>query len=361
VFWVTIPVSAVLLSVALMRFYPHQRVAPTGPADVYEVQTADVDHAPHDVPAVSPDIAEDGVLPDPEDMAPPGEGEKPLPRMPATQGRVDEQVTLLRGETLAESLANLDDFDFFYWPGSGYDHMEFGIIPLVPDAGSYTIHEVMSNRRVVKMVQELSKLGKNKAASMIAAELTTALEEHKRIFAEFLRKHAEDFGPSAQPHGIGFRLSNNPDGTPTLRGIRWKVLALVFAAGQLRLEGAHAAVLEVCEHALSQRSQLYDETLHNLGASVILLTDASLYNRQILTMGLLGTSEDAEKIEEMLEGAGAAFGKISLASWDAAATPYDARFSDAPVDYSKGRLDVRYLREVSDEAFDAVLTTVRAQ
>ena len=340
-----------------------ERDVPAGPADAEDTPVTEVEHAGDDVPAESADVAENAVLHAAEDLVTESVNEQPQPRLLRTQERVDAQVEVLKGETLEESLANLHDMDLFRWPGSGYDSMEMGGKPLLPDCGWYEVHTVMSNRRVVKIIQELSLLEKGEAARMLARQLRSSLEVYKRIFREFLEKHADDLGPSAAPQGIGYRASNNPDGTPTLRGMRWKILSLVFISGELNLVDTRPAVLEACDCAVAQREELYDESPHNLPVGLILLTDASLYNRQILASALVGTSKSPADLEAVVGNASGTWQSRDLASWDAVATPYDlrVRFGEVPVDYSKGRLDVRYLRKLSDETFDAVLKAAREE
>jgi hypothetical protein len=94
--------------------------------------------------------------------------------------------------------------------------------------------------------------------------------------------------------GLTRQVSDNEDGTPTLHGLRYKLLGLVWCAGALELSGTDNAVQDVAKYALEHRGRCYeDDVVLTRADRMPILTKSSLYNRQILATALLAVSLDA--------------------------------------------------------------------
>jgi hypothetical protein len=273
------------------------------------------------------------------------------------QGRVNRHIALLANESIEESFANLHDMELFNYPGSTIESIEALTKPALPFQGNYLTHVLLSNRRVLKIMQELSAMNKDDAARLLSGEIDAALVEYNKIFAEWLDRHQKRATTENGYSGIGFRLSNNDDGTPTIRGIRYKLLALVFVAGHLELADARESVLAVCDFALDQRTRLYATEPDTLPEGLHILASASLYNRQILGTALARMNSDVESIEELVTRMEKAQKSVDTTAWNALVTPYD--LGHKRTDYSKGRFTVKWFGEVGDDDFDALLEAAR--
>ena len=153
-------------------------------------------------------------------------------------------------------------------------------------------------------------------------------------------------------------MSNNPDKSPVFHGLRYKILALVFTAGNLGLDETQPAVLNVAKIAIAQRKHwYYSREFSRIDRAGILLC-AGIYNRQILATGLFGTSGQQEQgMKDMLETVDIECQERKLTHFDSSATPYDfyAAICRIPVDYSGGEQIVKFPEPIDDKSFDAIL------
>ncbi len=251
----------------------------------------------------------------------------------------------------------------YYWPGpgsaSGY-FLEPG--PLDKSVGQEDLDRVMSSRRFLKVFGELLALPNEQAEVLLRRELESALAKYKSLFEAYMTEHSDVFDPSVKPTvGPSFRISDHSDQSPTFLGARIKVLSLVLIAGNLKLEGLQPVTTAVLKQALQQRELFSSRDAVNERAGYGMLCRGSLYNRQILATGLIGTASDVNKENAGIENLEIVWKSKKLTHYDAAATPYDLLTRVVgvfPVDYSKGELLVQYLGPLTDAEFDKISNEV---
>jgi hypothetical protein len=271
----------------------------------------------------------------------------------------DEQVSVLRKETLAQSVENLSQAGMFFWPGAGmqkYD-IRLEIFPLPSQVGYWDVEPVMSNRRFLKVLDELGKLPKEKASALVRSELKRALPWYKKLVAEDLEKAKEAIKPGVRPPSVGGFVIEPPGKPPTWTGLRFKILTLVLVAGNLELKECRPEIIEIALEAKASYADYRRADKFNFASAYYLVRDESLYSRQILATGLLGTSHglDAAKHQQVL------LESRELTKFDAKATMYDlhGRLGAEPVDFTKGRLTVRWTAPLDDEGFDRLLASAQ--
>lgn len=267
----------------------------------------------------------------------------------------DTQISVLRKESLERALDNLSEAYMFFWPGvvgRSTDYLTYKL-PLPAAVGVFDVETVMSNRRFLKVFDELSHLPKPKAAALINREIERTLPVYRKLVDADLELKKESIRAGAEPRpGGGFVVE--PQGkNPTWTGMRFKLLALVLLAGNLELEDCHATVLKVGKTASADYAKFCRKDLYNFFSGYCLITAESLYNRQILGTGLLGTSGELVAARP----AGVGLNTQDLTHFDAKATRYDlhGRIGAEPIDFSKGRITVRWITEIDDEIFERIL------
>jgi hypothetical protein len=283
---------------------------------------------------------------------------------PALDQRIQSsQIRPLENEPLEQNLLKLSDVDMYIWPGAPSSMAIAAWLPLLQDdVGRNDQHAVMSNRRFLKILHDLSRLTPDEAAGIVRHQLHQHVAKYTKLFDEDTRNKKELLAPGGKAVGVAHRVTNEADGKPTLVGARYGVFALVMLAGHLQLKKAHGAVLEVATQANSQYETFCEEGKFNRATACMHVVDASLYNRQILAVGLLGTSSDGEEMRRIVKKLEAQWKKQDLPTYDAHATPYDlhARSGVIPVDLSKGKITVRYLDSLSDSGFREILAAGKA-
>ncbi len=276
---------------------------------------------------------------------------------PGIAQRVEGQVATLSAESVLETVANLAETGMYFWPGAHGERAAFILLPVPRREGGQDIETILSNRRFLKVCEELTALGPEAATELLNECIPAYLEEYKRVVDEYLRMLAGQVGPGTRS-GVGFQIGGPPDGRPNPLGPRFRLLGLVLAAGNLELQGTHDALLKVAEEALNQRQRFYREDEFGKAFRFGMLTVAGLYNRQILGYAVLKTSPDPTLADDVLAALGKEVVVRELTVFDAQRTRYDARYMPGPVDYSKGTLAVGYLPPISDEEFDLILDAV---
>jgi hypothetical protein len=272
---------------------------------------------------------------------------------------IAREVETLRMEDTATSLKMLSEVGNFYSPGHHLrDGLTFLTTPLPAEEGQQDIEVILSNRRVLKLLDECSAIPKDEAGEMFSKELRTSLAAYEAMFettwkqvVDMRQKHPIA-GKAFCVAGPSLRLSSNADHTPTLLGQRLKVLSLLLIAGNLRLTGAKEEVEAAIRVGIEQRKRFYNA---QSGAEEIdrhtMLCRAGLYNRQIAITALYGMTAGRF-------GPAAGFEKRRLTMFDAEATQYDLPWrllgANGP-DFSKGALDVWFHKKCTDEQFDELM------
>ena len=276
--------------------------------------------------------------------------------------RIRKQIKILEEESLEESILKLDEVDSYYWPGAIHKMLS-PVFPLEKDAGQRDIDMIMSNRRFLKVFEELSNIEKEEATALLKKEINKSLKDYQSLYEQYLSENNDYFesvkSGKIPDSGPIFQINNNEDGTPTFKGMRLKVLALVFLAGNLKLEGTSEAVNKVIADAIDQKKHLYENPFNNTIISCDFLVNAGLYNRQILITGFSGTSLNSANETQLLKNINSKKEEKVLTSFNADTTEYDLlsekRGGPVPVDYSKGTINIEYIKPIEDTDFELFL------
>jgi hypothetical protein len=285
---------------------------------------------------------------------------------PPEHGRVDQipierkknkQIETLRQETLEESLNRLSWPEMYFWPGTSREgeNWHFRQFPMPPAVGQYDVRTIMSNRRFLKVYQELSVLPKKEAAALVKKHLRQARDEtpcglsiwgpmpsYKVYFDAILEKLPEHLKKSQSAYfSIPIQISDSEE--PTFHGLRLKMLCLVLIAGNLELTDAFADVAGIVKEAQAQYQRVSRKNLFDIFMAFDVAQRHSLYNRQILATGLMGTSRDSKAVKALEKRL--KWTKVDLTRYDAQHTHYDMYSirGFVPVDLSGGVLMVRFL------------------
>ncbi len=212
-------------------------------------------------------------------------------------------------ESLSESLAKLSDVSPYYSgisEGGGYTTSD---TPLYINIGKYDIKAIMNNQRVWNVASLLEQMDKNKAAKLVQAEIKKAIPEYLKLY-DF---HMEESSPHFKIDKLAGKSSfcgptivngNVPEGKIVIAGVKLKILSLVWISGLLEMNDNRELIESIAQLALKQRTDLYeDSTLHPFFKSGMLKL-MSLYNRQIIGTGLLGTSSNKKHEKAILKSVG---------------------------------------------------------
>jgi len=283
---------------------------------------------------------------------------------PQVQSKITEQVAGLKEETTGESLAALSNVDAFFWPGAPlYHNRVFSCIwPLEPEVGLADAQVICSNRRFLKLYEELARLPRAEAAELVNGQLKAALAVYDDLFEAYVGHWGPDYPPTREPASPPVQISSNSDGSPTLLGARLQVLSLLLLAGNLELEETAASVLAAAEAACRQRERFYAKDEFSETFRYEMLVRSSLYNRPILGCALVRTAAPRAG-QDPIDELGLQMKTEKLTAYDALTTPYDlhARMGAVPIDYSAGVQLVEYLPNVSDEQFQSILAFAKQQ
>ena len=226
-----------------------------------------------------------------------------------------DSLEALRSETLEQSIANLCEarsyggaLPFGAWGGKGQQ------IPVPSSAEIIHVHTFINTRRFLKVHQELARLPKDHAAQLVTRGILSSLQQYGREFDEVLAKWIEKTGESE-----GLRQGHPRSGP--LWGRRNQLFALVLLAGSLELPGAAAAVDRATALAIEQRFRRLDghEALTERERAGWLY-NVSLFNRQILATGFVGTEPDVEEARRRAHVLGVGFCCLDLTMYDAQRT-----------------------------------------
>lgn len=277
--------------------------------------------------------------------------------------RISAQVTGLEKESLDESLTALDEIEMYVWPGPtgemGFEVSQEGRDRL----NAWTMHCLMSNRRLRKVMEELASLPSKEAADKINRQIEATLPTYEKILNKHLEFYRPLYAPDAKLTGTPpQQISNNPDGSPTLLGARYKLLGLALIAGNLELAETRPAVLLLAQTAKRQYEEFSrDEELHEL-FKFATLCSSSLYHPQVLATALLGTCTGAGEETTLVEQFSKRWETEELVDYRARATKYDlhARIGMVPVEPEGQLLTVRYLQPLTDKEFEMLLAELCA-
>jgi len=281
------------------------------------------------------------------------------------RSRIDGDIARLERETLAESMIKLSHVNMFHWPGPVSEEMivHKTYIPLREDACREALEAIISNRRFRRIFAEVSQMKEAAASEIVKRELASAITEYLPLYEAKIRSTAplytfEELRQLRGFPGVSFEIDNVPEGKATLVGARLKVLALVWISGMLRLNSCRDQVEQVARLAIKQRKDLYEDANLHPSYKVRMLEKASLYNRQIISSGLLGLLASNRDLEaRILKAVGAEWRERMLTVYSATMTEFDVPVRQGFVkpDYSRGSLSIKCVSPLSDDSFDMVL------
>jgi len=293
-----------------------------------------------------------------------------FPRFPTPE----QQISMLRDESLEASFHRLKNVNMFFWPGPPPDPGSYsldppGDRPLTDKEEQYSIHVIMSNRRVLKLYKELGAMPKDRAANLVNRALEDGLAEYLAAYAADAVIHDPNTHTKEEAElaavtsgrgytGVGFTSNTLSHNEVTLAGLRYNVLSWAWLAGVLELDGVRQMLINVAQEARQQREVLFIDRIHHSLYKETILKNLSLYNRTILFSALMRTCEGLEE-----QAKGGVFGTLERmearqTAFDAAYTCYDR---ERRPDFSKGEIVIEYWAGVTDAMFDRALAAAAAE
>ena len=288
--------------------------------------------------------------------------------------RIGSQIRKVGVESIEEGIHNLYQVNMYSWPGAGPRRgraflNENKPIPLPADIGIRDTKSILSNRRFLKVYAELSNMSVEQASVLVNKELNLSLQQYLLSYAQHPDINSDRLNvssiekiraenPKAGISGIGLTIETQDENKVTLLGFRLKVLSLVWIAGSLELKATSPSVQKVVQEAIKQRDGLYSDSQQGYFYKYQVLGRASLYNRQILTTGLCGTSSKSDQLVTKLKQIGLERMTIRSPVFDASLTGFDlpVRSGVAQADYTRGELSIPCFPAMDDNAFDQAVS-----
>lgn len=272
------------------------------------------------------------------------------------RARIFEFVKRLQAERVEESVKNLSEVTPFYWPGVSARETSFSVPERSVDADAMDIQVIASNRRFLKLLDDLKCLSQQEASALVSNEIDNALEAYSREYAKVVakRKAYEATLPDKEKVDIGmsFVVSDVIGKPPTLLGRRYEILSLALLSGNLKLTGCRASVERLAVFAQEQYEDLIDKSKSELSAVARndLLRRASLYSRQVLATALVGVSEKPAPSESKEK-------TVELTKYDAAFSTADmfVKAGLARADFTKGKILLVHLNNVNDAGLESLM------
>ena len=280
--------------------------------------------------------------------------------------RIDMIIRILEKEPIQLSLARLDEYNMYTWGGEWifYEKRTYGMddIPLKPGVCRKDMICIMSNRRFLKLMEELGMLPRAKAGELVGKDIVSTLSLYRKLWDEQMEctdqvKKVQYRDPNKPTRAL---LAYNIHGRPTLLGVRSKMLALLAIAGNLQLQEARSGVMQVIDLAIEQRNEFYNNPVYFESAAAHMLVEASLYNRQILATAALGTSVEFSAQEAIVKAAGCSFKSEKVQRYTEIITRYGRLSHEYEImkNPPEGSLTVRYLEPISDSQFGLIINAI---
>lgn len=264
-----------------------------------------------------------------------------------------EQIQVLEKESLETSLENLKFSEMYYWPGSPVGYSPGGGFPLKKEHGSHEIWKIISNRRFLKVYDSLSLMPKKQMEEMLVKQLERFFASFKHLYSDFKAGIADQFKDDEKAPILYISSSETGDiNQPSLEGYRLGVLSLLLIAGNLEVKGAENLISRIIDETVEEYKALQDPRIKNKFLTLQLATSSLVYNRQILGTALIGVSTKRENQKGIFQ-----WEEQILTKYNARATGFDlhARIGAVPIDFSKGKLMVRFITPVDDFDFQVIV------
>lgn len=274
-----------------------------------------------------------------------------------------ERVNLLKSESLDQSLRRLGSDGMAYLRPGVKMNNALGLVemPLGPESDREMERHVLiilSNRRFVKVLQQLLSMSKEEVSAIVNRELEQALSLYEPLIARPLTVIRKDSG-FARPTAFGIVFEDNVDAPPFLAGQRLRLLALLLIASKLELTDCRASVIKVAQKAVSDYVLVSNKHEFDEHVAAMLMLEESIYNRQVLATALVGTCK-SPAVDAVVQRHKLSWKSLDLAAYDALATPFDAMRWGVTTDYSKGRISIKYVSALTDEALKELLDAASA-
>lgn len=260
------------------------------------------------------------------------------PQMEAARQRMRQEIETVKAESTEQSIERLGQLSYYREVG-GATRV---VLPLIEQDEMRSLNMIKSNRRLAKLLVELAAMPKTDAGKLVSTHLLQSLPIYQGLFRQAL----SDARASGRQTGPAVEVRDNPDGSPTPTGVRYKILTLPLIAGNLELADSEPAIRQIASAAIEQRGEMYKDDGSPLQMRVALLNRLGLYNRIILATAAKAwkpTLEFPIKQDQV------------------------ARFDDVSLnaglrtrDVASGGVSVRYATSVADAAID-VLYDVRKE
>ena len=268
--------------------------------------------------------------------------------------RIQEQIRLLRDESLENSLDRLDVMTAYLWPG--FPHS--GMIPTSHrghvEANRRVIEEILSNRRFRKCWQELSR--HPDAVVLVQNKLRQTLASYSPVYQQFLDLQLQRHLKVGDDVVVVIGVLSNETGDGSLVGLRYKLLALCLLASSITSDELTPDLLAVAKVALAQRRYLDNAELPH---GFPLITHASLYNILILGTALYGISLP-DRPSEAIERLSKKWIERKLVDYSAPATEYDRDliFTGKELLPDEEYITVGYFEVLTDQEFERLVQVV---
>jgi len=216
--------------------------------------------------------------------------------------------------------------------------------PLSETHGHVDVSYIERNPRFTRALAVLPALPVAERDALLGQHLKKSLELYYAAYQRDVLDRSEYFPPGKENPGLPLGPNrggwSNPDGAPTIFGLRLGALSLIYLASRMEAKALHAEILAVCRREITQRNFFYDTTRVNERAAAYALND-SLYSRGILAMALKRTAPSDSGVHAVL-----------AETWKADAEKYVKylALSEVPDDAT-----LHYYPMMSDATFDAAV------
>lgn len=277
------------------------------------------------------------------------------PIVDSIDARIAEQVAVLRKETSEESIARLVSLDYYHWPlHQSSEAVSLGNFRSYdPQFDQRTIDHILSNRRFLKVLVESRKQTGSSMAVLqngLKTDIAGYLAKYEIMF-ESLKSILEQDSTAARSIAFSIADRMDPLETPTINGMRLKMLSSILVLSHLKDRQAFETVLKISNLAIKQRDQLFADQSIPLGAKYSIISRVSLYHKRILATALLNLSGKNEIPEKYK------WEDFKVVNFDAKATPYDLHVVRGmkTIDYPPKDRIVRLVAPLSDDEFSRLV------
>ncbi len=235
-------------------------------------------------------------------------------------------VTPLLKESLEESLERLDDIESYIGRGTAVEgSASIATFPMEERVGRFDIQRILGNRRFLKAYWEVAHLSKSDASALLDQQLRATLPLYLKAHQKnvnFIKSTHPD--PKKGPTAFGvYQITSNPHGTPTLLGLRYKLLSLLLIAGNLKLSELKPIVIDIAKTAINQYQEASDLSVFNISIGFDIAKSSSLYNRQILLSSYIGVLNDDIKFKPFFNALKNQPITVKIAKYGSSATQSD--------------------------------------